>query len=638
MVGVAIGGETYDLITPLPSHIRDGVVEGAVDVAWVEGKSGEGDEIVQHSGAHLLGAVLEAHIPEIQLVNGPPLGPHEGPGGGGGFYYEYTGGRSVGRKEFGQLEKAIKKLVKSKAEFERYDNTSLDGIKAVFGSANEGKVERAEALMAQGIPVSVYKVGPFVDLCAGPHVPTTGSLMDLTLVESAGLASGGFRVYGRAFTHKGEKKAWKARLREAAARDHRSIGKKQELWMFHEASPGSPYLLPHGTRIYNALVSRMKNEVRVRGYDEVVTPLVFKPEVWKVSGHWDKYADDMYAVAPLSHLDEPQPDHQPGSGGCGCDDEPAEASDGAEVFGLKPMNCPSHCLIFASKLRSYKDLPIRFADFSPLHRNEVAGALSGLTRVRKFAQDDGHVFCGTEDVEGEIADTLAFIQQLYGSLGFEVRIKLSTRPEMSIGSDKVWEEAESGLESALSSLGVEYEVNAGDGAFYGPKIDVDVGDALGRTHQCGTIQLDFNLPHRFGLSYVGPNGESKVPILIHRAVLGSVERFMAILAEHTGGDWPVWCSPRHVLVASTSDDIRQGYGQDLVSTLVKSGVHAELAPSGSLGKQIKRGVQLRYNYIGVVGEDEASQGTVMVRERGGGNGSGESMSVDGLLGMVVNQL
>jgi threonyl-tRNA synthetase len=424
------------------------------------------------------------------------------------------------------------------------------------------------------------------------------------------------RVYGVSFPSNGMLKQWQHLQEEAKKRDHRVIGKNQQLFMFHQLSPGSCFFLPHGTRVFNTLANFIRDEYRRRGYDEVITPLIFKKQLWETSGHLKNYHEDMFMVSQgisdASECEHEDDGHK--------HDHHHHAADEGEVdeFGLKPMNCPGHCLLFRESRRySYRELPVRLADFSALHRNEASGALTGLTRVRRFHQDDAHIFCTSDQVQREISECLAFIQHVYGVFGFTFQLRLSTRPENYMGELSVWDSAEAQLRTALDEFGEPWTVNEGDGAFYGPKIDIVVTDALHRQHQCGTIQLDFQLPRNFELSYDGADGQDHTPIIIHRAVLGSIERMMAILIEHTGGKWPLWLSPRQVAVIPIAEAHGE-YARSVAATLERDGglkYIDVLDGSKTLNKRVREAQVAGYNYILVVGDQEQAQEQVNVRTR-----------------------
>lgn len=428
------------------------------------------------------------------------------------------------------------------------------------------------------------------------------------------------RVYGISFPSNAQLKEWQQLQEEAKKRDHRVIGKSQQLFMFHPLSPGSSFFLPHGTRIFNKLANFIRDEYRRRGYDEVITPLIFKKDLWETSGHLKNYHEDMFMVTQgiadsnVTHCHEhlhndTDDDHHHH----GHSHAPAES----DHFGLKPMNCPGHCILFREARKySYRELPVRLADFSALHRNEASGALTGLTRVRRFHQDDAHIFCTSEQVQHEISQCLQFIQHVYGVFGFTFQLRLSTRPENYMGELSVWDDAEAQLRQALNDFGEPWEVNEGDGAFYGPKIDIVVTDALKRQHQCGTIQLDFQLPKNFELTYDGADGQAHTPIIIHRAVLGSIERMMAILIEHTGGKWPLWLSPRQVAVLPVAESHR-AYAKDVAATLAQdANVYVDVQDSSkTLNKRIREAQLAGYNFILVVGDKEQETQQVNIRTR-----------------------
>ncbi|KAJ1838134.1 threonyl-tRNA synthetase, partial [Coemansia sp. RSA 2703] len=482
-------------------------LETSAKLELLDFESEDGKKVYWHSSAHVLGEACELHF-GCHLCNGPPIED--------GFYYDISVpeiDRNVSQADFAPLESLANKAIKEKQPFERLVMTK-EQLLHMF-SYNKYKVQLINSKVPDGTSTTVYRCGPLIDLCRGPHVPTTGNITSFAVLKnSASYFLGDSnndslqRIYGISFPDKKQMTEYKKFLEEAAKRDHRKIGQQQELFFFHELSPGSAFFLPHGARIYNTLVEFIRSMYRERGFEEVVTPNMFNVKLWEQSGHWANYQDAMFS------LDVEK-----------------------EKFGLKPMNCPGHCLIFGQRDRSYRELPIRFADFGVLHRNEASGALSGLTRVRRFQQDDAHIFCTQEQVKSEITGVLEFLKDVYGIFGFTFELKLSTRPEKFLGEIEVWNRAEKQLEDALNEFGVKWTINPGDGAFYGPKIDITIRDALKRGHQCATIQLDFQLPVRFQLHYRAPNTKSEEadselgsdfqrPVIIHRAILGSVERMI----------------------------------------------------------------------------------------------------------------
>lgn len=544
----------------------------------------DGKKVFWHSSAHLLGCAME-RLYCCSLCIGPPLAD-------GGFYYDAAMEKPVSSEDFPRLEALITKLAVEKHPFERMMLPKPVALEMF--RHNKYKVEIISSKVPDGGFASAYRCGPLIDLCKGPHVPDTGKIKAFSVFKNSssywlGKAENDSlqRVYGISFPDDKLHAIWKKQQEEAAKRDHRNIGRQQELFFFHPYSPGSAFFLPHGTRIYNRLIEFIRAEYRKRGFTEVVTPNVFNKALWETSGHWDKYRENMFQF---------------------------EAEK--VTFALKPMNCPGHCLMFAHRARSYRELPIRFADFGVLHRNELAGALTGLTRVRRFQQDDAHIFCRQDQIRSEITGALAFMNHVYGVFGFEFTLELSTRPENALGERALWDMAEKQLEEALNEFGRPWKLNPGDGAFYGPKIDIHVLDALKRSHQCATIQLDFQLPIRFGLEYSAGEGDKRqAPVIVHRAILGSVERMLAILIEHTAGKWPFWISPRQVAVVPVAE-AHLPYARKVQDALHAAGFYVEVDESdNSLNKKIFQAQEAQHNYILVVGEKEASGGLVAVRKR-----------------------
>ncbi|KAJ0409076.1 hypothetical protein P43SY_002210 [Pythium insidiosum] len=588
------GSRVVDLRYPLESDCS---------IEFLDFSGDEGKKVFWHSSAHVLGQALELKYQDkIRLCDGPALSE-------GGFFYEMflQDQLTVSDSDFPELTSIIKRIVKQRQPFERLV-VSRDTAREMF-EYSEFKRQMLDKIPAHE-DVTLYRCGPLIDLCRGPHVPHTGVLSAFEVTrcgashwEDRDLLQ---RVYGISFPSNAELKQWQHLQEEARKRDHRLIGRQQQLFMFHPVSPGSSFFLPHGTRIFNRLANFIRDEYKRRGYDEVITPLIFKKELWETSGHLQNYNEDMFMVTP--GITPTCADHTHRAF-AGADDE--------DQFGLKPMNCPGHCILFREARKySYRELPVRFADFSALHRNEASGALTGLTRVRRFHQDDAHIFCTADQVQSEISQCLAFIQHVYGVFGFTFQLRLSTRPEKYMGDIAVWNSAEAQLKQALDDFGQPWTVNEGDGAFYGPKIDIVVLDALQRQHQCGTIQLDFQLPRNFELSYDGADGGEHTPIIIHRAVLGSVERMMAILIEHTAGKWPLWLSPRQVAVLPIADAHRE-YAQRVADTLSKDGgLYVDVQDSSkTLNKRVREAQLAGYNYILVVGDKEAERNEVNVRTR-----------------------
>ncbi|XP_077576328.1 threonine--tRNA ligase 1, cytoplasmic [Stigmatopora nigra] len=448
-----------------------------------------------------------------------------------------------------------------------------------------------------GPTATVYRCGDIIGFCNGPLLPHTAFLRVFKMLQLSTLTladqsecPGLMRLFGVAFPSEKDKDEWEKEQEEARRRDHRRIGTDQELFFFNDVSPGSCFFLPKGAHVYNTLTDFIKSEYRRRGFAEVITPTLYSTALWERSGHWEHYSDNMFTVT----------------------------SEGSQTYALKPMNCPAHCLMFEQRMRSWRELPLRWADFGALHRNELSGALGGLTRVRRFCQDDAHIFCAPEQLEGEIVACLDFVRSIYHVFGFSFHCLLSTRPTPCLGEPEQWDHAEQQLERSLQQFGERWDLNPGDGAFYGPKIDIQMRDAIGRQHQCATIQLDFQLPIRFDLQYVGRDGQSHRPVMIHRAVLGSLERMIAILAENFGGKWPLWLSPAQIMVIPVENSCVSAAKQ-VVQQFHEAGFMVDLnEDSGAtLNKKIRAAQLAQYNYTFVVGDQERESGTVNVRSRGG---------------------
>ncbi|XP_061370150.1 threonine--tRNA ligase, mitochondrial 1 isoform X1 [Gastrolobium bilobum] len=559
----------------------------------------EGRDTFWHSSAHILGQALETEY-GCKLCIGPCTTRGEG------FYYDaFYGDLGLNDDHFKQIETGALKAVSEKQPFERIEVTRDQALEMF--SDNKFKVEIINDLPADKT-ITVYRCGPLVDLCRGPHIPNTSFVKAIACLKASSAYWRGDknreslqRVYGISYPDQKSLKEYLVRLEEAKKYDHRILGVKQELILHHEWSPGSWFFLPHGTRIYNKLMDFIRNQYRDRGYHEVISPNVFNMDLWVQSGHAANYKEDMFIL----EIDK-------------------------QEFGLKPMNCPGHCLMFKHRVRSYRELPLRLADFGVLHRNEASGALSGLTRVRRFQQDDAHIFCRESQVKGEVRNALNFINHVYNIFGFTYELKLSTRPEKYLGDVQTWEKAENALKEALDESGKPWQLNEGDGAFYGPKIDITVSDALSRKFQCATLQLDFQLPDRFKLEYSAED-EAKIerPVMIHRAILGSVERMFAILLEHYKGKWPFWLSPRQAIVCPVSEK-SQAYALQVRDQIHQAGYHVDADTTDrKIQKKVREAQLAQYNYILVVGEEEANTGQVSVRVRDKADHS--VMSIENLL-------
>lgn len=574
-----VNGTLWDLERPL---------EDDVSLEFLDFEHPEGKAVFWHSSAHVLGELCECHLGGL-ICYGPPTED--------GFFYDVSfdnGERVITQGDFGNLEKVSTKAIKEKQKFVRLEMTK-EQLLEMF-KYNKYKVKFISDKIPDGTTSTVYRCGPLIDLCLGPHIPHTGKIKSFKLLKNSssyflGDANNDSlqRIYGISFPDKKLMDEHLKFLKEAAERDHRKIGREQELFFFNEMSPGSAFWLPHGTRIYNRLVELMRSEYIQRDFQEVITPNMYNSKLWETSGHWGNYKENMFTFDVEK-----------------------------DTFGLKPMNCPGHCLIFKSRERSYRELPWRVADFGVIHRNEFSGALSGLTRVRRFQQDDAHIFCTEDQIEDEIAGCFDFLQKVYGVFGFEFKMELSTRPEKYVGELETWNNAEAKLESALNKFLGEgkWELNPADGAFYGPKIDIMISDALKRSFQCATIQLDFQLPNRFELEFKAETSSHARPVMIHRAILGSVERMAAILTEHFKGRWPFWLSPRQILVVPVGVKYND-YAQSIQQKLSKDhGFYVDVDLSGNtLQKKVRSGQLLQYNFIFIVGEQEQAEQSVNIRNR-----------------------
>ena len=580
-LAVKADGEVLDLARPLPDR-------AALEI--ITDRSGrDALDLIRHDCAHVLAAAAMELYPGVKISIGPPI-EH-------GFYYdfEFPEGVTVTEADFPAIEERMREHLKAAETFDRVDVPVAEALERFRAEGQDYKVELIEDLVRdQGVEtVSLYTNGPFTDLCRGPHAPATDRVGAVKLQSVAGAYWRGdasrtmlTRIYGTAFFSKKELDAELERLEEARARDHRKLGRELGLFTFSEVSPGSTFWLPKGTTLFNQLVALSREMGAERGFTEVKTPLLYDSELWKTSGHWGKYRQNMFVTE----------------------------TEGRE-FGIKPMNCPGHCQLYRQTRWSYRDLPVRYAEPGLLHRNELSGTLHGLLRVRHFIQDDAHIFCTEEQVQEEVARCLEFSFATFDLFGFEMHLELSTRPEQRIGTDEMWDRAEGKLTEALEQMGLPYELNPGDGAFYGPKIDVHTTDSLGRSWQLGTVQLDYSMPERFELTYVGADNAEHQPVMIHTARMGSFERFIGILVEHYAGDFPVWLAPVQAVVLPISDR-HAGAAEGVVAELRSRGLRVDLdARSESIGKRIRENELQKIPYMLVVGDREAEEGTVAVRRR-----------------------
>ena len=548
--------------------------------------------LFRHSTAHLLAAAVTNMFPGVQCGIGPPTDE--------GFFYDFVVPRPFVPEDLEAIEKKMRELADQNLVFER-QLWPREEAKRFFRDRGEPlKVQLIEEKTEGQREVSCYTIKDketFVDFCVGPHVPSTGKLKAFKLLSTSNAYWKGDarnqpmqRVYGTAFLSEKELKEHLTRIEEAKKRDHRKLGRDQKLFLFHQWAPGATFWLPKGTVLYNTLANYMRDVLIPAGYTEVKAPIVFNKALWETSGHWSHYRQNMFLVE----------------------------SEG-EQMGLKAMNCPGHMLIFGSEVRSYRDLPIRYHEQTPLHRNEASGVLSGLTRVRQFAQDDGHCFVMESQIGDEVERVLRLVQRVYSDFGMKPEMKLSTRPPEFLGTIEQWNHAESELKRALDAVGEPYTLNQGDGAFYGPKIDFDVVDAIGRKWQCATIQLDYQIPQRFDLKYIGPDNAEHRPVVIHRAIYGSFERFIALLIEHFAGAWPLWLAPVQAVVLPISDRHR-AYAVGVQNRLAAVGLRVELDDrQEKINYKIREAQLQKVPYMLVAGDREAAEGTVAVRSRSGGD-------------------
>ena len=585
-----LDGKVVDLVTP---------IESDASLEIITAKSPDAAPIYRHSTAHLTAQAVKRLFPEVQIGIGPPIE--------NGYYYDFNPARPFTPEDLAAIETEMRKIIAEDLAIERMDMPLEEAVSIFEKQGDALKVE-----IARGIPederVSCYRQGEFVDLCRGPHVASTGRLGVFKVTHTAGAYWKGNeknpmlqRIYGASFLTQKELDDHLKRLEEAKARDHRKLGKELDLFSFHPWAPASPSFHPKGAALYNALLEYLRSEYAARGYQEVVTPQIFDAELFKLSGHYANYHENMY----WTEIDERE-------------------------FGVKPMNCPGHFLLYQMRLWSYRDLPVRYADFGRLHRYERSGVTAGLTRVRTFSQDDAHIFAPFDKLEDEIFRFLDFVDAVYGAFGFtDVEISLGLRPDKRIGADELWDRGEAALAGALEKAKRAHVVTPGDGAFYGPKIDFLVKDALGRPWQLGTIQCDFEHAESFDLTYIGEDGKPHRPVVLHRAILGSVERFLGILIEHTAGNFPFWIAPVQVVVLPVSDRFGEK-AREVAQRLSAGKLRIETDDrSEKLGARIRKAEMHKVPCMLVVGEKEAAAGTVSVRVRHGGDAG--SMTVESFL-------
>nr|WP_302660360.1 threonine--tRNA ligase [uncultured Clostridium sp.] len=584
-VAAKVNGKLVDLSHELKESDQ-------VEIITVD--SEEGIEIIRHSTAHVMAQAVKRIYGNVKLAIGPTVK--------NGFYYDFDLDTPLTHGDIEKIEEEMNKIINEDLKFKRKDVSREEALKLMSEKGEDYKVQLINDL-DESENISLYEQGDFTDLCRGPHIPSTKFIKAFKLTSVAGAYWRGSeknkmlqRIYGVAFATKKELDKYLNMIEEAKKRDHRKLGRELRLFEIMDEGPGFPFFLPKGVVLKNILIDYWRKLHNKAGYVEIETPIMLNKELWIRSGHWDHYKENMYT----SMIDDKE-------------------------FALKPMNCPGGMLVYKSEAHSYRDLPLRVGELGRVHRHELSGALHGLMRVRAFTQDDAHIFMLPEQIKSEILGVIKLIDEVYGTLGFKYNIELSTRPEDSMGSDEEWTMAESSLKEALDEGGLDYKINEGDGAFYGPKIDFHIEDSLGRSWQCGTIQLDFQLPQRFELEYIGSDGEKHRPIVIHRVIFGSIERFIGILIEHFAGKFPVWLAPVQVKVLPISDNFVE-YGSEVIGKLREAGIRCEIDNrSEKIGYKIREARNERVPYMIIVGEQEKTHGNISLRSREGGDEGSTSL-------------
>ena len=559
----------------------------------------------RHTASHVLAQAVKNLWPDAKLAIGPAID--------NGFYYDIDMEHKLSDQDLLKIQKEMKKVIQANHKLERFELPREEAIQFMAERNEDYKVELINDLPEDAV-ISFYKQGDFVDLCAGPHMESTGQIKAVKLMSVAGAYWRGDsdramlqRIYGTAFPTQEELDEYINRLEEAKKRDHRKIGKEMDLFALYEEGPGFPFFMPKGMILRNELENFWREEHRRRGYVEIKTPLILNEQLWRTSGHWDHYKDNMY----FTKIDDAD-------------------------FAVKPMNCPGSMLCYRRKMWSYRDFPIRMGELGQVHRHELSGALQGLMRVRTFTQDDAHIFMLPEQIKDEVIGVVKFIDDVYNMFGFKYHIELSTRPEDSMGTDEEWEAAEDALRAAMEEIGVPFVINEGDGAFYGPKLDFHLEDSIGRTWQCGTIQLDMQMPQRFDLTYVGSDNEKHRPVMIHRVIFGSIERFIGILTEHFAGKFPLWLAPVQVKLLTVAEKFAP-YAQEIAAKCEEAGLRVELdIRNEKIGYKLREARNERVSYICVIGEREAEAGTLTVRSTKVGE-LGE-MSADEFVAKLVEEV
>ncbi|MBQ9534631.1 MAG: threonine--tRNA ligase [Clostridia bacterium] len=584
----------------LPTELHDG--DEVEIMTW---EDADGRWTLRHTGSHVLAQAVKRLYPEVKLAIGPAID--------NGFYYDFDCEKPFLPEDLEKIEAEMKKIVKEGLKLERFELPREEAIRFVQEQGEPYKEELIRDLPEDAV-ISFYRQGEFTDLCAGPHLPSTSGVKAFKLTSCTGAYWRGDssrkmlqRIYATAFTKKEELEAYLAQLEEAKKRDHRKLGRELGLFMLTDEGPGFPFFLPKGMALRNALLDYWREVHHRYGYTEISTPIILNQALWLRSGHWDHYKDNMYTTV----IDE-------------------------EPFCIKPMNCPGGMLVYKSELRSYRDLPLRMAELGLVHRHELSGALHGLFRVRCFTQDDAHIFMTPEQMKEEIKNTVRIFDEIYSTFDLKYNIELSTMPEDHMGEEEVWHFAEDTLKAAIEEMGKSFIVNEGDGAFYGPKLDFHLADSLGRTWQCGTIQLDFQMPERFELEYTGADGEKHRPVMIHRALLGSIERFIGVITEHFAGAFPVWLAPVQVKVLPITDRSAD-YARRIYDRLFALGIRVELdTRSEKIGYKIREAQLEKVPYMLVLGDREAESGEVAVRSRR--TGETENMSADEFIARLCEEI
>jgi len=595
-LGASVDGEIYDLLRPITKD---------AEISILTFDDEEGQKIFHHTSAHLLAQAVKNLWPETKIAIGPAIKD--------GFYHDFDSPHTFVPEDIEKIEQEMKRLVKENADYKRREISRVEAIELFEKKGETYKVELIKDMPEEEV-ITIYESGDYTDLCAGPHLPKAGMVKAFKVMSLAGAYWKGDeknkmlqRIYGTSFPKEKELEAYLFRLEEAKRRDHRRLGKELDLYSFVDEAPGFPVFHPKGMVLRNQIETFWRQCHARGGYDEVRTPLIMDRKLWERSGHWEHYKENMY----FTEIDE-------------------------APFAVKPMNCPGGILLYNESMHSYRDLPLRWAELGLVHRHELSGALHGLMRVRAFTQDDAHIFMLESQIKDELIGVIHLIDEIYKPFGFKYKVELSTKPEKAMGSDELWEKATSGLMQALEEVGMSYTLNPGDGAFYGPKIDYHLEDSLGRTWQCGTIQLDFQMPEKFDMTYIGEDGEKHRPVMVHRAILGSMERFIGILTEHFAGAFPIWLSPVQTIILPITDD-QADYAREIAQKLKKAGVRAEVDyRNEKIGYKIREAQIQKIPYMLVVGKKEVESQTVSVRDRKEGDVG--IKTIDEILAQIVEEI